>query len=45
MPSNVTRFICEAYSVINGNRPVAIVKMVWTARNLVEMVERDRADP
>ena len=43
MPSNVTRFLCEACS----DRPLAggVIKMLWTARDLVEMVERDRADP
>ncbi len=30
MPSNVTRFICEAYSVINGNRPVASLR--WSGQ-------------
>ena len=30
MLSNVTRFICEAYSVINGNRPVASLR--WSGQ-------------
>ncbi len=45
MPPNVARSLCEAYSVITGHWPVASLKMLWTARGLVQMVERDRANP
>ena len=43
MPSNVTRFLCEAY--LDWPLAGGVIKMLWTAYGLVEMVERDRADP
>ena len=44
MPSNVTRSFAKRIQLSTALTG-GVIKMLWTARGLVQMVKRDRADP